>query len=160
MLASASFWTAIGFLLLVGAIARPVARGVAASLDARAARIKGTLEEAARLREEAQHLLAEYQRRQRDAVKEAEEIVASAEMQARRLAEEATAKLEAALERRQQSALDKIAQAEAEALRHVHDTAVDVAMEAARRLIAERLDAARAGALIDGAIEELPTKLH
>ena len=59
MLSDASFWTAIGFFLLIGAIARPVARGVAAALDARAARIKASLEEAAQLREGAQHRLAE-----------------------------------------------------------------------------------------------------
>ncbi len=160
MLQSAEFWVAVGTVIFVAGIYRPVARAMGSALDARAAKIKATLDEAAKLCEDAQHLLAEYQRRQRDAVKETEEMLDRAREEAERLAAEAAAGLEAAIKRREQLARDKIAGAEAEALRQVRETAVDVAIAATRRLITERLDESRAGALIDSAVSELPRSLH
>lgn len=160
MLHTPEFWVAVGFVLLVVSIFRPVARAIGSALDARADRIKATLDEAARLREEAQHLLAEYQRKQRDAAKEADEMIAKAREEGERLAAEATTNLETALTRREALAIDKIAQAEADALREVREVAVEAAIGATRQLIAEKLDAGRANSLVDDAIAELPDKLH
>ena len=110
------------------------------SLDARAARIKAELDEAQRLRDEAQHLLAEYKRKQRDAVKEAEEQMRAAQEEAERQRERAEADLAASLKRREQQALDRIAQAETEALAEVRTLAVDLAVGATRKLLAETVD--------------------
>jgi F-type H+-transporting ATPase subunit b len=154
------FWVAIGFIVLMAAIAKPGWRALAAGLDARTERIRASLDDAARLREEAQHLLAEYQRKQRDAAREIDELLASARAEAERASQNAAEALEASLKRREQLAMDKIAQAEADALQAVRNAAVDVAIAAARKLLADRMDAAASAGLIDRTIAELPQKLH
>ncbi len=158
---SPEFWVAIGFVILIGVMAwLKVGKMIGSALDARADKIKSSLDEAAELREEAQHVLAEYQRKQRDAVKEMEEMLVRARDESKHLAEEAAQNLGRAMERREEMARDKIAQAEAEALQEVREIAVDVALAAARKLITDGLDEARAGQLFDAAIAELPDKVH
>lgn len=130
------------------------------SLDARAAKIKAELDEAQRLREDAQRTLADYQRKQRDALKEAQEIIAHARDEAERTAQEAARDLEAALDRRQRQALEKIALEETKAITEVRNIAVDIAIAAARRVLAEGIDPARRADLIDDAIAQLPQALH
>ena len=154
------FWVAIGFILLVAAVARPAARSFTAMIDARTQRISRTLDEAARLRDEAQRLLADYQRKQRDAAGEVDAMVAQARTEADRLAKEGAERLAALLKRREQLALDRIAQAEAEAMQQVRNVSVDIAIAAARRLIAERMDEAGRARLVERAIAELPARLH
>ena len=160
LLQSPEFWVAIGFVIFVAAIAKPMGRAFASMLDARSDRIKNTLDEAARLREEAQHLLAEHQRKQRDAMREPEKMLAKAKEEAERFAAEASANLEIVLARGEEMARQKIARAEAEALQQVREIAVDVAVAAASKLIADGLDDGRRGGLVDAAISELPEKLH
>jgi len=159
-LESPEFWVAIGFVVFVVAAARPVFRALAGMLDARAATIKAELDEAARLRDEAQQLLTEYQRKQREAVKEAQDILAQARDEAVRLQAEAKTNLEATLARREKMALEKIAQAEAQAVKEVRNEAVDIAVAAAERVLAKAVDQQRQAALVDQAIGELPAKLH
>jgi F-type H+-transporting ATPase subunit b len=158
--AEPEFWLAIAFALFVGLLARPVGRKIADALDGRSKKIETEIEEAARLRDEAQALLASYQRKSREALKEAEDILANAEAEAKRLAEDAAAELAASLKRREQMALEKISQAEARAVEDVRNAAVDVALAATRELIQKNLDGSKATALVDAAIGELPKKLH
>ncbi len=160
LLHSPEFWVAVGFVILMAAIAKPIGKAFAAMLDARSDRIKQTLDEATQLREEAQHLLVEHQRKQRNAVQETEAMLAKAKEESERLAAEAAANLEITLRRREEMAHEKIARAEAEALQQVREIAVDVAVAAARKLIAEKLDDGRRSTLVDAAISELPDKLH
>jgi F-type H+-transporting ATPase subunit b len=160
MLEDPTFWVAVAFLAFVALAARPVSGALTGALDARSARIRAELEEAQALREEAQKTVAEFKRKQRDAIKEAERILDHAKVEAGRLRERAERDLEAALERREQAALDKIAQAEAQALQEVRDMAIEVALLATARLIAENLDPERSGAMIDRAIRELSGNLH
>ena len=129
-------------------------------LDAKVDAIKSGLDEAASLREEAQQLLAEYQRKQRDAVKETEAMVARSKEEAERIILEGTDNLETMLKRREEMAMEKIAQAEADAMREVRAMSVDIAIDATRALIAEKLDSTRANALVDEAISDLSRKLH
>ncbi len=110
--------------------------------------------------EQAQASLAGYQRQLRDAIGEAEQIVAQAGDEADRSAKRAAEALAAALARRQAQALDNIAQAEAAAVRQVRDTTIDVALAATREVLRAHLAGASADALIDAAIRELPEKLH
>ena len=159
MLQTPEFWVAVGFVILIAGIAKPMWIGATSALDSRAERIRESLDDAAILREQAQHLLAEHQRKQRDATKECEEIIAGAEASAARFATEAGEKLEQALRRREQLAIDKIAQAEAETLQHVHDTTVDIAIAATRRILEQRVDAQTGSALVDRTIVELAAKL-
>lgn len=148
-------------LAILFAIAwKPAKNAVLTSLDGRADRIRGELEEAQRLREEAQAALASIQRRQREAMQEAEEIISHARVEATRLREEAIADLEAAMQRRERLAEQRIAQAEAAAVAEVRNTAIDVAVAAAGRLMADRIDSSRHGSLIDQSIKDLAGKLH
>lgn len=154
------FWVAIGFIGLVLAIGKKAWLAIKAGLDERANRIRTSLDEATRLREEAQHILAEYQRKQRDAAKEIDSLLAAARAEAERSTVNAKAALEDLVKRREQLAIEKIAQAEADALKAVRNTAVDVAIAATRKLFSEKIDAATAASLVDNAIAELPQKLH
>jgi F-type H+-transporting ATPase subunit b len=156
----AHFWVHVAFFLVVAYAFKPVARGIGAALDARAAKIHARLEEARKLRDDAQEMLAAYQRKQRDAVREAEEIIAHAKAEAKRLQETAAKELEESVARRERMAMERIAQAEAQATKDVQDLAVDVAISAARQVLAQSITAAQAGSLVDAAIAELPRKLH
>jgi F-type H+-transporting ATPase subunit b len=160
MLHSPEFWVLVAFIGFFALAWKPLGRAIAGGLDSRSARIKSDLEEAARLREEARTLLASYERKSRDAMKEAEEILVHARVEAQRMSTQAQAELERSIARREQLALQWIAQAEADALREVRSKAVDLAIAATAKILSEKLDSARADALIDAAIKELPRKLH
>lgn len=158
--ANPAFWVGVAFFLVVALAAKPVGRALGAALDARAAKIKDRLDEAARLRDEAQEMLATYQRKQRDAMKEAEEIIAHAKAEAERLSKQAAIDLEEQVKRREQQAVERIAQAEAQAMREVQNLAVDVAINAAQQVLATSINLDQANVLLDNAIQELPRKLH
>ena len=160
MLQDPTFWVAMGFLILAILAVLFVRKPILGMLDARVDSVRASLDEAASLREEAQQLLAEYQRKQRDAVKETEAMVARAKEEAERISSDGAEALEAALKRREELAIDKIAQAEADAVREVQRISVEVAIDATRVLIADKLDGARADALIDEAISDISNKLH
>jgi len=146
------FWVLIAFVVFIAAVGKKAWAMITGMLDGRAAAIKSELERAVALREEAQTLLAGYQRQQRDAVKETEVIVEQAKQTARIETEQAKADLESALERRGKSATDKIAQAKVRALEQIRANVVDVTIAATRRVIAESMDDARSDALVDEAI--------
>ena len=160
MLEDPTFWVAVAFICFVVLAARPVSRALTSALDARSNRIRTEIEEAQALREEAQKTVAEFQRKQRDALKVAEQILDHAKIEAKRLRERAERDLETALQRREQAALDKIAQAEAQALQEVRDQAIEVALVATAKLISENLGPDRSGEMIDRAIRNLSGKLH
>ena len=161
LFSDSSFWVAVSFVLfLLALLYFGVPRRVTEALDARSAQIAQEHDEARKLREEAQALLANYQRKQRDAEQEAEEIVTQARAEAERLAAETRENLAAQLERRTKQAEDKIAQAEAQALKEVKDTAAGVAAAAARRIINDRIDQGRDAQLIDQDIRSLGSKLN
>jgi len=159
-LSNPEFWELVAFVLAVGLVWKKASVVIGGHLDQRAARIKDEIDEARNLRDEAQSLLAEYQRKQADALSEAQAIKAHAEAEAVRLGEKASADLDAALIRREQQAEEKIAQAETRAIKEVREQVVDLAIAAARRLIADDLSPGRASALIDEGIAALPKSLH
>jgi F-type H+-transporting ATPase subunit b len=159
-LEDATTWVAVSFVLFVAAIARPLGRIVIAALDNRADAIKTELDEAQRLREEAQHTLAEYQRKQRDALNEAEGIIAEAHEEAKRMQRTTQERTEQTLARREQQALDMIAAAEARALADVRALTADVAIEATRRILTEVVEGQKGDDLINSAIQEVPAKLN
>jgi len=154
------FWVAIAFVIFVIAVFRPLRKGLTTALDARAARIKAEIEEATKLREEAKALLASYQRKQRDAVKEAADLVGRAKAEAEAARRKAAQELAATLARREQMAMDRIVQAESQALQQVRNAAVDVAAAAVKRLMSEHIDGRKAETLIDQALAELPARFH
>lgn len=155
-----TFWVLVAFVAFIAAAGRPIAKTITAGLDKRADKISADIDEAQKLREEAQDLLASYQRKQRDAVEEAEAILNHAREEAGRLIEQGRERLEGALERREKLAMDRIGQAEAQALDTVRAKTVDVALNATRDFLAENLKGKQADALVEAAIKELPEKLH
>jgi F-type H+-transporting ATPase subunit b len=157
---TAEFWVAAAFAIFVAFLAYIGAhRKVFDALDRRSARIKAELDEARRLREEAEKILAEYQRRQREADREAAEIIAGAKAEAERLAAEARARLEDYVLRRTKMAETKIAQAEAQAVADVRAAAADAAVAAAEKVLAETVKDKVADELIARGIAEAAGKL-
>jgi len=158
--ATADFWVAIGFIVFIASIARPVWRVVSAALDNKAAAIKAELDEAQRLREEAQHTLAEYQRKQRDTLAEAEAILTRARAEAERMHKATQEQMGVTLQRREQQALDMIAASEARAVADVRALTADVAIEATRRVLTDMVEGPKGDELINNAIREVPSKLN
>lgn len=157
----ASFWAFVGLILFLALIVYLKVPGMLAkSLDERAARITHELDEAKRLRAEAQALLAEYQAKRKEAETEAANIVAAAEREAQALTEEAKQKTDEFVARRTALSEQKIKQAEIDAINSVRATAVDIAVAAAERVIADKTDAATQAALFAKAITEVKTRLN
>jgi F-type H+-transporting ATPase subunit b len=159
--AEAEFWVAVAFVLFIGVLIRfGVHRLIVDALDTRAVRIKNELDEAKRVREEAQALLAEYQRKRGEADREAEAIVSAASAEAERLAADAKAKVEEFVARRTQMAESKIAQAEAQALADVRSAAADAAVAAAEKILSETAKGKVGDDLIAQGIRDLRAKLN
>jgi F-type H+-transporting ATPase subunit b len=152
----AEFWVAVAFVIFVGVLIYFRVHKLAIdAIDARRARIETELGEARRLREEAQALLAQYQRKQREAEREAAEIIAGAQAEAARLAVEAKAKMEDFLARRTKMAETKIAHAEAQALADVRAAAAEAAIAAAEIILKETVRGKVADDLIAKGIDDL-----
>jgi len=161
MFSTPAFWVAIAFLIFFAALIYvKVPALLAKQLDARADRIRSELDEAQKLREDAQAMFADYQRRQRDALATAEEIVIKAKEDAEIIRKASEAELEASLTRRQELAEAKIHQAEEKALSEVQNIAVDVAIAAAEKLMTDNIKAKEAGTLIDQSIKDLGNRLN
>jgi F-type H+-transporting ATPase subunit b len=133
---------------------------VGKALDDRAAGIRKDLDDAARLRKEAEQLLADYQRKAREAEAEAKSIIEAAKREAENLAAETKKALAESIERRTKLAEDKIARAEAQAVSEVRATAVDVAVSAAETLLKAKLAGATATGLVEQSIRDLKGKLN
>jgi F-type H+-transporting ATPase subunit b len=154
-------WVALAFLCFVGLLGYlGVHRKLLAALDQRQARIKRELEEARRLKQEAQTLLAEFERRGRDAEQEAEAIIASAKAEAERLAAEAKEKMEDFVARRVKMAETKIAQVEAQALADVRSAAADAAVAAAAKILSTAAKGHVGDSLLAKGIEDLKAKFN
>ncbi|SIN75321.1 F0F1 ATP synthase subunit B [Vannielia litorea] len=160
-LRNTNFVVLIAFLLFIGVLMFfKVPALIAGMLDKRAETIRAELEEARALREEAQTVLASFERKQAEVAEQAERIVAHAREEAKVAADVAKADLEKSIARRLAAADEQIASAEAAAVRSVRDRAVQVAVAAAGDLIAKQMGATEANKLIDNAIDEAGAKLH
>lgn len=160
-LRNTDFIVTIAFLVFVGILVYfKVPQIVAGLLDKRAEGIRADLEEAKRLREEAQEIYATYERRQREVKGQAEEIVANAKREAIAQADKAKADLEASIQRRLKTAEDQIASAENDAIRAVRNSAVATAVAAAGEVLRQQGGAADRSASIDDAIAEVAARLH
>lgn len=161
MFFEAETWVAIGFLFFVGLMLYVgVHRTIGKALDDRSARIKAELDEARKLRDEAAALLAEYQRKRREAEGEAQEIVSGAKAEAERLAVEAKARIEEFVSRRTKMAETKIAQAEAQAAADVRAAAAEAAVAAAEKILRQETKGELASRLIARGIDDVGKKLN
>jgi len=161
MLATPELWVLVSFVLFLALLVYyKIPDRLVKALDDRADRIRAELDEARRLREEAQAILADYQRKQRDAEKEAEDIIALARREAEVFAGESRKGLTESLERRLKLAEEKIARAEEQAIKDIRSKAVDVAVAAAEQLIARELKGKSAESLVDKSIRDVSAKLN
>jgi F-type H+-transporting ATPase subunit b len=155
------FWVLLAFVIFIGVLVRfGVPKMALSALDERSARIKQALDEAHRLRSEAQAVLAQYQKKREEAEKEAQAIIVSARIEAERLAGEAKGKVEEFIARRTKMAESKIAQAEAQALADVRAAAADAAVAAAEKILVQTTHGAAAESLIAKGISDLKAKLN
>lgn len=160
-LRNANFVILIAFLIFLGVLAKFKVPGMLGGLlDKRAASIKADLEEARSLREEAQSILASYERKARDVQAQADQIVVAAKRDAQAAAEQAKLDLQVSIARRLKAAEDQIASAEASALKEVKDRAVQVAVAAAGEVLANQMSWNEKAAMIDSAIAEVDTRLN
>ena len=154
------FWVAVSFFIFVGVLVYfGVHKKIASLLDTRALLISKELEEARRLRDEAEKVLADYRRKLGDVVTEVDNIIALATKEAGTLAAETRQSLKEHVDRRIKLAEEKIARAETEAVREFRCVAVDAAIAAAQNLIATKLTPDRAKKLVSKSIEALKSKL-
>jgi F-type H+-transporting ATPase subunit b len=154
------FWVALGFLIFVVLVWKRGTKVVVGSLDDRAQRIRAQIAEAETLRSEAEAMLRQAEARQREVAGEVRSIVEQAKQEAVRLAEEGRQGLAALLKRREQQAVEKIAQAEATAVSEVRQAAIMLAIAATRRVLAAEVQGAVAERLVDQAIQQLPARLN
>jgi F-type H+-transporting ATPase subunit b len=160
-LATPEFWVAVSFFLFLALVLYfGVHKKIAEALDARAATIAKEIEEAKALRDEAGKVLADYRAKERDAAKEADDIVALAGKEAEAMAAETSRAMKEQFDRRVKQAEDKIARAETEAVREVRNAAADAAVAAAQMVIAGKLTAETADKLITDGINALKSKLN
>jgi F-type H+-transporting ATPase subunit b len=157
----AEFWVAVAFVAFLGVMIYFGAHEMMVKgIDRRRDRIKAELDDALRLKEEAQALLAQYQRKQREAVKEAADIIAGATAEAERMMSEAKTKTEEFIARRSKMAEAKIAQAEAQAVADVRAAAADAAVAAAEKILGQMVKGDLAEGLIVKAIDDVKSKLN
>lgn len=160
-LRNTDFIVLLAFLLFVGILLKfKVPSMIGGLLDKRADDIKNELDEARALREEAQAILASYERKSKETQEQADRIVAQAKEDAAAFAAQAKEDLQKSIERRLSAAQDQIASAEASAVRDVRNAAINVAVEAAGDIVAKQMNATAANKLIDAAIGEVDAKLH
>ena len=160
--ANAEFWVGVGLLIFLGIVifVAKAPKAINAALDAKSAKIQADLDEAARIREEAQRLLTQLKAERAEAEAQAKDMLAAAQEEARRYEADAKAKLEESLARRQQLAERKIANAEAQAAAEVKAAAADLAAQAAEVVLTKRLSAVKTDPLVDRAISQLGAKLQ
>jgi F-type H+-transporting ATPase subunit b len=158
---NSNFVVLLAFLLFIGVLLYfKVPTLIGGMLDKRAQGIKSDLDEARALREEAQALLASYERKQKEVQAQADRIVEQARASAAAAADQAKEDMKLSIERRLKAADEQIASAEASAIREVRDRAITIAVAAAREVIAKEMTAAQGDKLIEDAIGAVQTKLH
>jgi F-type H+-transporting ATPase subunit b len=155
------FVVLLGLLVFIGInVYFKVPSLIAGMLDGRAEGIRSEIEEARKLREDAQSMLASYERKQKEVQEQADRIVADAKAEATAAGEQARVDLGKSVERRLAAAQEQIGSAEAAAIKEVRDQAIIIAIDVSRQIIAEQMTAAEANKLIDHGIEQADAKLH
>ena len=155
----AGFWVAVSFVLFFVLAGKKLWTPIAAILDNRAELIRNELDEAARLRREAEQMLEDATREREQAFAEARSLVEQSRQQAQDMALKARAEAEAAVAQHEQMARDRIAAVERAAVKEVRQLAIDAAVEAAHGIIPQTLDDKGASALIDQALAGLPAAM-
>ena len=153
-------WVAVSFAIVVGAIAKFVAPLIVKALDQRASDVSDELARAIALREEAEATLAKYKKKQEEALLEAEELIQRANLEARRITKEAEQQAEASLEKRTRMAIDKISQAENNAVKEVRERVINVAVVAAKEILKSEVSKKSNDDMLQKTTDEITRQLH
>ena len=153
-------WVAVALVIFIALVFKPAKKAILSALDSKIDEIKNQVEEASKLRDEAQALLAEYERKQQQTVQHAEEMIDAARKEAEDFRVRSESELNANLDRQRKMAMERIALAEEKALQEVRAAAADLAIAATEKLVAEKVAGADGDKLVDKAIADLSGKLH
>jgi len=154
------FWYTIAFLMFVGVLIKYALPVINKLLDARIAGIIKNLEEAENLRVEAQEMLAQYQRKHRDALQESQKIIDVAKENAEQYRKNAQAELEATMKLREEQLTARLERMEQNAIGEIQTYAAQLAMKAAQQLIEDKLDKKTNVKLVDDAIKNIGQNIH
>jgi F-type H+-transporting ATPase subunit b len=160
MFSDPHLWVALSFLVFIGLTYKKVGSFALRALDERSAKIKAELDEARRLREEADQVLQQYKQKQAEYLKEAEAILASARKDADTMRSHAEKEMTAALDTRMKQAIDRISQEEGQALADVRNHVVDIALAAARALVVDHVSSMSQDELVKLALTDIERKIH
>lgn len=160
MLHNPVFWVTVSFVVFLALSGKKIATLLTRALDDRSAKIKHELDEAKKLRVEAENLLADYRKKQAEYLQEAEHMLAKAREDAAEFSHRAEADLKVSLDNRMQQAVDKIAREEAKAIEEVRNHVVDISLAAARTLIVEHIGSLSADDLASMVIGDIERKIH
>jgi F-type H+-transporting ATPase subunit b len=157
---STTIWVAISFFAFLIIAYKMGRQSVVDGLDSRINEVKNEIETAERLRVESQELLAQYQRKQRDAEQEAHEIIDRAQQQAQRMAENSKAELQETMVRREEQLTSRLKRLEENAIAEIQSRAADLAVAATTEMIAQTLDEKSNASLNDSTIQSLSKNLN
>lgn len=160
LLHNPAFWVSAATVFVAALLVKLLTPVIIKALDKRSEEISEELDRAMALREEAQVILAQYQKKQRESLKEAEDIVQKANLEARRITREAEQDVEDQLKKRMKLAMDKIEQAERQALQEVQGRIIDITVAAARTIVDSKLTASAREELVKSAVQDVQKKLH
>ena len=157
---STTLWVAISFFLFVFVAYKLGKNSVLGALDKYSDEIKSEIENAERLRVEAQELLAQYQRKQKDAEKEAATILDNAKEQAKQTQKQAKAELKEVMQRREEQLTERLRRMEENAIADIQNHAAQLAVEATRDMIVETMDAGKNADINKSAVSDLSKHLN
>jgi F-type H+-transporting ATPase subunit b len=154
------FWLTLSFILFVGLLYKFAIPAINLLLDNRIEEIKKNIKTSESLRTEAQEMLAQYQRKQKDAVKESEKIIADAKLSAKKFQEKVESEMDEAMARRENQLEERLARMEQNAIQHIQKHAAQIAMAATAQIIAEKLDKTIDARLVEQSIANLDGNIH
>ncbi len=160
LLNDSAIWLLCSFVIFAFLLWQKGKGAVVALLDKRIAEIKSELETAENLRVEAQELLAQYQRKHRDAVKDADKIIANAQASADEIRRKAEQDLSESLTRKEQQLRDRLTRAEQSAIQEIQEYAADLAIKATSEIIAGKLDKKTSEGLLDDSVKNISKNIH
>jgi F-type H+-transporting ATPase subunit b len=153
-------WIAISFFIFVGIAYKLAGKAISRGLDNKIEEIKTEIENAERLRVEAQELLAQYQRKQRDAEKEAAEMIEHAKQQAEQIKINAEKELAESMDRREDQLAERLKRIEENAIAEIQSHAADLAVTASQEMIVKTLDEKLNASLNEGTIKNIAKQLN
>jgi len=158
--ASPEFWVSMAFVIVVVSFAKPIAKILKKVTSERAQKISDKIDEARRLKDEASELLAEYERKFKDADAEAAAIVAKAKENAARFKKEAEEAMKLALAKKEEQAFDKIKSAEIGASEEIRTRVIEVSTMTTVEVISGALKNKVTAEMLAASLKELPSSLQ